>query len=709
MIDNLAKTIMSQLSTSVSRNMGAGDIAIASKEVATKIAESISVAMSKVDQSIFIPALQNILSGFDVSIDFSKSPQAYNMLYEQVRALGNEYGLTEEEARLFTDVLANTVRITEEASEQTGDYSTKLEELTKAYKSAYDSLSKLESIQEKLNEAGQVTPEIFNEIAESFPELITQMGSYESAQGAINNKINDFAMIMGQSYANAIGNTQSFWEEVIKIGNVSNSTLATLAGVSAKNFANMEGSKAKAAAIAAQSASSVWAQYFGQSASAIRSQMNALRQIGIRSSDSTKRQTARETYNELKAILSVYESIGKIKISSASTGGGGGSSETEKATEDVKTYIEALKEQFDIQEDIYEQEIDLREAAIDTKKTEIDAQEKLLDALDEEYDKEDKLLRLQQEREKLANIRNERNVRLYNATTGKFDWVADPRALREQEQVVADLEREMQRDAERQAIQDVINSLEAQKEAEQGIIDQLKAKQDLLKEFISDIGLLDDEVQKNIISWQQLLEAMGAAGIAHSDVSPAITPIQTAPSSTTPTPASTPASNELPASQTTGILKKGSKGENVKAIQRALLALGYYAGSIDGIFGSATHKATVAFQKAAGLISSSSSKNAGVIGDKTRSAFAAKGFEKGGAVDYTGLAMVHGSPLKKEYMYSAPNVESIMGSVPALLAQMANGGGITFTGDISVSANSPDDFIRQMKNRASLSQIVGRR
>lgn len=60
-------------------------------------------------------------------------------------------------------------------------------------------------------------------------------------------------------------------------------------------------------------------------------------------------------------------------------------------------------------------------------------------------------------------------------------------------------------------------------------------------------------------------------------------------------------------------LKKGSKGDAVKALQKQLIALGYDVGKkgVDGDFGSATLAAVKAFQKANGL------KADGVVGEST--------------------------------------------------------------------------------------------
>lgn len=64
---------------------------------------------------------------------------------------------------------------------------------------------------------------------------------------------------------------------------------------------------------------------------------------------------------------------------------------------------------------------------------------------------------------------------------------------------------------------------------------------------------------------------------------------------------------------TLNVLKKGSKGEQVKALQRMLYAMGYNLGSnpIDGDFGSKTDAAVRAYQKSKGLTVD------GIVGAKT--------------------------------------------------------------------------------------------
>lgn len=55
----------------------------------------------------------------------------------------------------------------------------------------------------------------------------------------------------------------------------------------------------------------------------------------------------------------------------------------------------------------------------------------------------------------------------------------------------------------------------------------------------------------------------------------------------------------------------GSRGDEVRQIQRKLSSLGYYTGGVDGIFGSRTRSAVTAFQKNCGITAD------GIAGPKT--------------------------------------------------------------------------------------------
>ena len=57
--------------------------------------------------------------------------------------------------------------------------------------------------------------------------------------------------------------------------------------------------------------------------------------------------------------------------------------------------------------------------------------------------------------------------------------------------------------------------------------------------------------------------------------------------------------------------KLGSKGDEVRRIQKKLKELGFYSGAVDGIYGTATKKAVTAFQKNCGITAD------GIAGPKT--------------------------------------------------------------------------------------------
>lgn len=66
------------------------------------------------------------------------------------------------------------------------------------------------------------------------------------------------------------------------------------------------------------------------------------------------------------------------------------------------------------------------------------------------------------------------------------------------------------------------------------------------------------------------------------------------------------------------LVKKGSKGKTVRALQGILIRQGYLAPPADGIFGPGTHKALVAFQKANNLLAD------GIAGKRTWGALKGK-------------------------------------------------------------------------------------
>lgn len=87
---------------------------------------------------------------------------------------------------------------------------------------------------------------------------------------------------------------------------------------------------------------------------------------------------------------------------------------------------------------------------------------------------------------------------------------------------------------------------------------------------------------------------------------------------TTPsTPTTTPTISTVP-TLTSGLLKQGTSGPDVKALQQALASAGHDPGTIDGDFGPKTEQALIAFQQSAGVPAD------GVYGPQTKAALEKK-------------------------------------------------------------------------------------
>ena len=89
------------------------------------------------------------------------------------------------------------------------------------------------------------------------------------------------------------------------------------------------------------------------------------------------------------------------------------------------------------------------------------------------------------------------------------------------------------------------------------------------------------------------------ASTAQAPTTPAATtPVTTSPGSTTPSSTTPQSTDSVP---TDAVLRSGSTGAGVTALQKALTKIGYFPGTADGNFGPATVRTVAAFQKSNGL------------------------------------------------------------------------------------------------------------
>lgn len=178
----------------------------------------------------------------------------------------------------------------------------------------------------------------------------------------------------------------------------------------------------------------------------------------------------------------------------------------------------------------YQDESDALEKQRDAELAAIDAQIDALKKQNEEIDRAEKLeeLRLEVMRKQnaLLNARNERTVRMYNAESGQWEWIADPEKVKQAEEDLADAKKNL-RDYEREVELDLaIEELEARKKAIEaayqikidawndylnGLADAVRREKELLEESKKNNqnsgaqgngGNNDDTGQSNLDKWK---------------------------------------------------------------------------------------------------------------------------------------------------------------------------------------------------------------
>lgn len=138
-------------------------------------------------------------------------------------------------------------------------------------------------------------------------------------------------------------------------------------------------------------------------------------------------------------------------MGSGGSGGGSGSGSDSAERKRAQAEIDALKKARDAEIEPLDDQID----ALKKQNEEIERGEKL----------EELKLDILKKQDALLDARNERTVRMYNAATGQWEWVADARKVKDAEEALEDAKKDL-RDYERQTELDLaIEELEARKEA----------------------------------------------------------------------------------------------------------------------------------------------------------------------------------------------------------------------------------------------------
>lgn len=202
----------------------------------------------------------------------------------------------------------------------------------------------------------------------------------------------------------------------------------------------------------------------------------------------SRKQAETKYLSEMQRYLSWSIGNTTSKVTSGGGGYGGGSSGSSAAKNKYRNEIDALEKQRDAELAAIDAQID----ALKKQNEETERGEKL----------EELKLAVLKKQDALLNARNERTVRMYNAESGQWEWIADPEKVKKAEEDLADAKKDL-RDYEREMELDLqIEELEARKKAIEAAY-QLKI--DALEEYINALSetveqekiILEDEVAAN--------------------------------------------------------------------------------------------------------------------------------------------------------------------------------------------------------------------
>lgn len=296
------------------------------------------------------------------------------------------------------------------------------------------------------------------------------------------------------------------------------------------------------------------------------------------------------------------------------------SSSTSKQTSDAAK--EALQRQKENYEDALDYINDLADKEIKAlekqKKKEQEYWDAKIKALQKQNEELDKQLELEEALESLAKAENTR-VRIYREGKG-FVYESDMGAVNEAQKNLDEVRR-------KQAYEKELEDLQNQKQASEDKYDEKIQYWEDYKDLWQEAADSYENNQKRLIAqqifgvneeqknWEKRLGNLKSFINQYNSILQQLDDNYISPGKSSGGGSSS--------TKSSGTLKKGSKGDNVKALQNALNSLGYGNLAVDGVMGNQTVNALKKFQQDSGLSAD------GVFGSKTQSALSAKGFASG--------------------------------------------------------------------------------
>lgn len=177
----------------------------------------------------------------------------------------------------------------------------------------------------------------------------------------------------------------------------------------------------------------------------------------------------------------------KSGTSNRTGGSGGGSSSTANSSSD-ETPAEEEPDYWKELQEAMDKKFDAAEKARKAELADLDAQlEALKEARDTEADRlelEEKILAVTEAQAKLANAQAERNVRMYNAATGQWEWIADQKAVQSAQDQLKKAQDALDKYRKDQDYNAAVAAIKAQQDAVNARYDELENK---WKEILSSV------------------------------------------------------------------------------------------------------------------------------------------------------------------------------------------------------------------------------
>lgn len=316
----------------------------------------------------------------------------------------------------------------------------------------------------------------------------------------------------------------------------------------------------------------------------------------------------------------------KKKSSSKKSSKKSSSKSKSKSSSASKQTSDAAKEALQRQKENYEDALDYINDLADKEIKALEKQKKKeqeywdakIKALQKQNEELDKQLELEEALESLAKAENTR-VRIYREGKG-FVYESDIGAVNEAQKNLDEVRR-------KQAYEKELEDLQNQKQASEDKYDEKIQYWEDYKDLWQEAADSYENNQKRLIAqqifgvneeqknWEKRLGNLKSFINQYNSILQQLDDNYISPGKSSGGGSSS--------TKSSGTLKKGSKGDNVKALQNALNSLGYGNLAVDGVMGTQTVNALKKFQKDSGLSVD------GVFGNKTQSALSAKGFASG--------------------------------------------------------------------------------